>query len=56
MFLVLAVTARNLENVQTGSAVDCINTRYKHHLYRPAANLSCLQNWHPNFWQFTATL
>jgi len=25
MFLVLAVTIKNLENVQTNSAVDCIN-------------------------------
>jgi len=42
MFLILAVTVKNLENVQTNSAVDCINTRHKHHLYRPAAGYSCL--------------
>jgi len=32
------------ENFQTNSAVHCINTSNKHHLYRPAANLSYLQN------------
>ena len=46
----------NLGNVQTNSAVDCINTRYKHHLYRPAASLSRLQNWHHNCRQFTSTV
>jgi len=32
------------ENFQTNSAVHCINTSNKHHLYRPAANFSHLQN------------
>ena len=33
----------NQEQFQTNSAVHNINTRNKHHLHRPVANLSCFQ-------------
>ena len=33
----------NQENFQTNSSVHSINTRNKHHLHRPVANLSCFQ-------------
>jgi IS1 family transposase len=33
----------NQENFQTNSSVHSINTRIKHHLHRPVANLSCFQ-------------
>jgi len=33
----------NQENFQTNSTVHSINTRNKHHLHRPIANLSCFQ-------------
>jgi hypothetical protein len=33
----------NQENFQTNSSVHSINTRNKHHLHRPIANLSCFQ-------------
>jgi hypothetical protein len=33
----------NQENFQTNSSILNINTRNKHHLHRPNANLSCLQ-------------
>jgi hypothetical protein len=33
----------NQENFQTNSSLHNINTRDKHHLHRPAANLSCFQ-------------
>jgi hypothetical protein len=33
----------NQENFQTNSSVHNINTRNKHHLHRPVANLSCFQ-------------
>ena len=33
----------NQENIQTNSSVHSINTRNKHHLHRPVANLSCFQ-------------
>jgi hypothetical protein len=33
----------NQENVQINPSVHSINTRYKHHLHRPIANLSCFQ-------------
>jgi hypothetical protein len=33
----------NQENFQTHSSVHNINTRNKHHLHRPTANLSCFQ-------------
>jgi hypothetical protein len=31
------------ERFQTNSAVHSVNTRNKHHLHRPIANLSCFQ-------------
>ena len=34
----------NQEKFQTNSSVHNINTRNKHHLHRPVANLSCFQN------------
>ena len=37
----------NQEKFQTNSSVHNINTRNKHHLPRPAANLSCFQKVHP---------
>jgi hypothetical protein len=33
----------NQEHFQTNSAVHSVNTRNKHHLHRPAANLTCFQ-------------
>jgi hypothetical protein len=39
----VAHVQKNQENFQTNSAVHSINTRNKHHLHRPIANLSCLQ-------------
>jgi hypothetical protein len=33
----------NQENFQTNSSVHSINTRNKHHLYQPTANLPCFQ-------------
>jgi len=33
----------NQEKFQTNSSVHSINTRNKHHLHRPVANLSCFQ-------------
>jgi hypothetical protein len=33
----------NQENFQTNSAIHSIDTRNKHHLHRPNANLSCFQ-------------
>jgi hypothetical protein len=33
----------NQEHFQTNSAVHSVNTRHKHHLHRPAANLPCFQ-------------
>jgi hypothetical protein len=33
----------NQENFQTNSSMHSINTRNKHHLHRPTANLSCFQ-------------
>ena len=33
----------NHEILQTNSSIHNINTRNKHHLHRPNANLSCLQ-------------
>jgi hypothetical protein len=37
----------NQEKCQTNSSVHNINTRNKHHLHRPVANLSCFQKCHP---------
>jgi len=34
----------NQEKFQTNSSLHNINTRNKHHLHRPVANLSCFQN------------
>ena len=47
----------NQENFQTDSSIHNINTRNKHHLDRPNANLSCFQKqyilcWHQNCKQF----
>lgn len=52
-------TGNNQENLKTNSCVHSINTRIKHHLHRPTANLSCFQKkdilcWHKNFQQFTS--
>ena len=33
----------NLDNFQRNSSIHSINTRNKHHLHRPNANLSCFQ-------------
>jgi hypothetical protein len=33
----------NQENFQTNPSVRSINTRNKHHLHRPIANLSCFE-------------
>jgi hypothetical protein len=33
----------NLGHFQTNSAIHCVNTRNKHHLHRPIANLICFQ-------------
>jgi hypothetical protein len=33
----------NQEHFQTNSAVHSVNTRNKHHLHRPVANLTCFQ-------------
>jgi hypothetical protein len=36
----------NQENFQTNSSIHSINTRNKHHLHRPIANLSCFRKVH----------
>ena len=38
---------------QTCSFIHNINTRKKHHLHRPNANLSCFLWWHNSFQHFT---
>jgi IS1 family transposase len=43
MFSLMNFFVNNQENFQTNSSVHSINTRNKHHLHRPVANLSCLQ-------------
>jgi len=48
----------NQKIFQTNSSIHNINTRNKHHLHRPNANLSCFQKkyilcWHTNIQQFT---
>jgi IS1 family transposase len=43
IFSLLNVFVNNQENFQTNSSVHSINTRNKHHLHRPIANLSCFQ-------------
>jgi hypothetical protein len=37
------VFINNQDNFQTNPLVHSINTRNKHHLHRPIANLSCFQ-------------
>jgi hypothetical protein len=43
MFSALNVVINNPEHFQTNSAIYCVNTRNKHHLHRPTANLTCFQ-------------
>ena len=37
----------NQDKFLTNSSLNSINTRNKHHLHRPIANLSCFQKVHP---------
>jgi hypothetical protein len=41
MFSLLNFIINNLEHFQTNSAIHCVNTRNKHRLHRPVANLTC---------------
>jgi hypothetical protein len=43
IFSLLNFVINNLENFQTSSAIHNVNTRNKHHLHRPTANLTCFQ-------------
>ena len=43
IFSLMNFTVNNKENVQTNSSIHNINTRNRHHLWRPNANLSCFQ-------------
>jgi IS1 family transposase len=43
MFSLMNFFVNNQENFQTNSSVHNINTRNKHHLHTPIANLSCFQ-------------
>jgi hypothetical protein len=43
IFSLLNFVINNLEHFQTNSAIHCVNTRNKHHLHRPTANLICFQ-------------
>jgi hypothetical protein len=43
IFSLMNFFVNNQENFQTNSSVCSINTRYKHHLHRPIANLSRFQ-------------
>jgi hypothetical protein len=43
IFSLLNFIMNNQEHFQTNSAVHSVNTRNKHHLHRPAANLTCFQ-------------
>jgi hypothetical protein len=43
MFLLMNFFVNNQENFQTNPSVRSVNTRDKHHLHRPIANLSCCQ-------------
>jgi IS1 family transposase len=43
IFSLLSFIVNNQEKFQTNSSVHNINTRNKHHLHRPNANLSCFQ-------------
>jgi hypothetical protein len=57
IFSLMNFFVNNQENFQANSSVHSINTRNKHHLHRPIANLSCFQKVHSirqqNFQQFT---
>jgi IS1 family transposase len=43
VFSLMNFTVNKQELFQTNSAVHSVNTRYKHQLHRPIANLSCFQ-------------
>jgi IS1 family transposase len=43
IFSLMNFTVNNQENFQTNSSIHNSNTRNKHHLHRPNANLSCFQ-------------
>jgi IS1 family transposase len=43
IFSLMNFILNNQENVQTNSSIHSIDTRNKHHLHRPNANLSCVQ-------------
>jgi hypothetical protein len=43
IFSLLNFIINNQEHFQTNSAVHSVNTRNKHHLHIPAANLTCFQ-------------
>jgi IS1 family transposase len=43
IFSLMNFLVDNQENFQTNSSIHSINTRNKHHLHRPIANLSCFQ-------------
>jgi hypothetical protein len=43
IFSLLNIVINNLEYLQSNSAIHFVNTRIKHRLHRPAANLTCLQ-------------
>jgi len=42
IFSLMMFTVNNLDSFQANSAVHLMNTRTKHHLRRPAVNLSCI--------------
>jgi hypothetical protein len=46
IFSLMNFFVNNQENFQTNSSVHSINTRNKHHLHRPIANLTCFQKMH----------
>jgi IS1 family transposase len=43
IFSLMNFILKNQENFQTNSSIHSIDTRNKHHLHRPNANLSCLK-------------
>jgi IS1 family transposase len=43
IFPLLIFIINNQEHFQVNSAVHSVNTRNKHHLHRPVANLTCFQ-------------
>jgi hypothetical protein len=43
IFSLLNFVINNLEHFQTNLAIHCVNTRNKHNLHRPVANLTCFQ-------------